>query len=366
MGKPKSRGNKTGSAYYRKDRKCWVAQIVVGWKPPKKEGGHLVPIKKRISGFKTRKEALAALNKLLNGENPIENKVLLDEVFKQWKVYYAPRVSEKTMKDNYEFAYKYFEPLKYRRMDSITAPELQECMDNCKAGKRTHQLMKVTAGLLWGYALDMDIVKKDITNNLYIGKHEQTPREPLTPAEIELVKNEIPNNKYAAYIYCQCYLGYRPGEFLKIKKEQVHTTVIDKETVYYIVEGIKTDAGKNRRVVIPAQILPYIKERLAVEGTEYLFPQYCYRIHTTEFTGFKKMSTKYYNESAFKPLMKKLGIENRVPYSARHSYADKLKKAKGDDRDKAALIGHTNLDFTRQQYMSSPLEDLKAVVDTIK
>lgn len=366
MGKPKSRGNKTGSAYYRQDRKCWVAQIVVGWQPPKKEGGHLVPIKKRVSGFKSRKDALAALNKLLNGENPVESKVLLDEVFKKWKVYYAPRVSEKTMKDNYEFAYKHFEPLWYRRIDTITAPDLQACMDNCKAGKRTHQLMKVTAGLIWAYALDMDIVKKDITSNLYIGRHEQTPREPLTPAEIELVKNEIPNNKYAAYIYCQCYLGYRPGEFLKIKKEQVHTAVIDKETVYYIVEGIKTDAGKNRRVVIPAQVLPYIKERLAVEGTEYLFPQYCYRIHTTEFTGFKKMSTKYYNESAFKPLMKKLGIENRVPYSARHSYADKLKKAKGDDRDKAALIGHTSLDFTRQQYMSSPLEDLKAVVDTIK
>lgn len=364
--KPKSRGNKQGSVYYRKDRKCWVAQITVGWKPPQKEGGKLVPIKKRIGGFKMKKDALAALNKLLNGENPVESKLLLDEVFKEWKKYYAPRVSEKTMKDNYESAYKHFELLKYRRIDTITAPELQACMDNCKAGKRTHQLMKVTAGLIWAYALDMDIVKKDITNNLYIGKHKTKPREPLTPDEIKLVKEQIGKELYASYVYCQCYLGYRPGEFLEIKKDQVKTAEIDKEVVYYIVEGIKTDAGKDRRVVIPAQVLPYIKERLAVEGTEYLFPQYCYRIHTTEFTGFKKMSTKYYNESAFKPLMKKLGIENRVPYSARHSYADKLKKAKGDDRDKAALIGHSDFKFTRSQYMSSPLEDLKAVVDTIE
>ena len=58
MGKPKSRGNKTGSVYYRKDRKCWEIQVVTGWSPPKKEGGHIVPIKKRVCGFKTKKEAI--------------------------------------------------------------------------------------------------------------------------------------------------------------------------------------------------------------------------------------------------------------------------------------------------------------------
>lgn len=364
--KPKSRGNKTGSVYYRKDRKYWVAQITVGWRPPKKEGGHLIPIKKKIEGFKSKKDALSALNKLLNGENQVDNKTLLDEVFQKWKKYYSPRVSEKTMKDNYEFAYKYFSSLKFRRMNTITAAELQECMDKCKAGKRTHQLMKVTAGLLWAYALDASIVKKDVTENLYIGKHETKPREPLTPAEINLVKEQIGKERYAAYIVCQCYLGYRPGEFLEIRKEQVKTTVINKETVYYIVEGIKTDAGRDRRVIVPKQILKYIKERLETEGTDYLFPMYCYRIHTTEFIGFKKMSTRYYNESVFQPLMKKLGIENRVPYSARHSYSDKLKHAAGDDRDKAALMGHSNYSFTRKQYQSSPLEDLKTVTDSIE
>lgn len=366
MGKLKARGNKTGSVFYRKDRKCWVAQITVGWRPPKKEGGHLVPIKKTYSGFKTKKDGLTALNKLLNGERPTENKTLLHEVFESWKVYYSPRVSEKTMRSNYEFAYKHFEPLKYRRIDTITAVELQDCMDKCKAGKRTHQLMKVVAGLLWAYALDLNIVKKDVTENLYIGRHKQTPRKPLTPAEIELVRKQIGKERYAEYIYIQCYLGYRPGELLEIKKDQVHTTVIDDETVYYIVEGIKTDAGKDRTVIIPKQVLPYVLERLAVEGTEYLFPMYRYRIHTTEFIGFKKMTTNYYSESVFQPLMKKLGITNRVPYSARHSYADKLKKSTGDPKDKAALMGHTSYEFTRQQYMSSPLEDLKAVTDTIE
>jgi len=365
MGKPKSRGNKQGSVFYRSDRKCWIAQIVVGWKPPKEEGKHVSPIKKTISGFKTKKDALAALNKLLNGESPKVNTTMLDEVFKKWKEFYKNRVKPKTLL-GYEQAYNHFADLKYRRIETITAAELQACMDKCPAGKRTHQLMKVTAGLIWGYAVDANIIQKDVTDNLYIGRHTTTKRHPLTPPEVEAIKGLIGKTRYAEYIYCQCYLGFRPGEFLEIKKDQVKSTVIDNETVYYITEGIKTEAGIDRNVVIPKQIIDYILERINIEGTDYLFPMYCYRIHTKEFVGFRKMTTNYYNESVFKPITQSLGIWGKVPYSARHTYADKLKHAQGDDRDKAALIGHTDYNFTRSQYQSSPLEDLKAVTDTIK
>ena len=366
MSKARVRGNKQGSVFYLARRKCWMVQLTVDWRPPTKEGGNMIPVKKTYSGYKTKKEALSALNKILNGEEIIKSNLSLDDVFKKWQNFYAPRVSPKTMSDNYVAAYKHFSELKYRRIDTITAAELQKCMDDCKAGKRMHQLMKTTAGLIWGYAFDANIVHKDITDNLYIGKHATTKRKPLTSADVELIKNVIGTLKYAEYIYCQCYLGYRPGEFLEIKKEQVKSEVINGETVYYIVEGIKTEAGMDRIVVVPKQIVDYILERLSVEGTEYLFPMYCYKKKTTQFKGFQKMSTEYYNKFVFKPITQQLGITGVVPYSARHTYANKLKKAEGDDRDKAALIGHTNLNFTRQQYMSSELEDLKAVTDTIE
>ena len=362
--KRKTRGNKQGSVYYRSDRKCWEIQITVGWQQPHKENGYLIPKKKRYSGYESKKDAQKALNKLLNGEEPVEDDSTLDEVFQRWETFYAPRIKPKTM-EGYKLAYNHFKSLKYRRIITITAPELQECMDKCPAGKRTHELMKVTAGLIWAYALDLNIVKKDVTNNLYIGKHKTTKRQPLSPDDVKAIKGLIGEMRYAEYIYCLCYLGYRPGEFLEIKKEQVKHKTIDKEEVYYIVEGIKTEAGEDRIVVIPKQVLSIVKQRLEVEGTDYLFPMYCYRIHTDQFIGFKKMSTKYFNESVFKPIANKLGIVGKVPYSARHTYANKLKKAEGDDKDKAALIGHTNLDFTRRQYMTSELEDLKAIVDSI-
>lgn len=360
----RTRGNKQGSVFYRKDRKSWTAQIVIGWKPSS-NGDSLIPIKKTIGGFKTKKDALTALDRLLNGDVQTNNKYSLNDIFQLWSESYKSRVAPKTMK-GYEQAFNYFSELKYRRINTITATELQSCMDKCSKGKRTHQLMKVVAGLVWGYALDTDKVQKDITKNLYIGKHETKTREPLTPDEIEKIRKAIGKIPYAEYIYCMCYLGFRPGEFLEIKKSQVVCETINDEKVYYIVEGRKTISGINRKVIVPAQVVQYVLERLDVEGTDYLFPFYYFKRSQSCLSELRKMTVNYFDEKVFKKVMKELGIEGKVPYSARHAYADKLKRANGDEKDKAALMGHSDYNFTRRQYQSSPLEDLKTVTDSIK
>ena len=104
-----------------------------------------------------------------------------------------------------------------------------------------------------------------------------------------------------------------------------------------------------------------------MEGTDLLFPMYIYsrdKEHT--FKGFKKMTDNYFRESVFKPLMAKLGIaEGKVPYCARHTYSDLLKKAEGDDRDKASLMGHSNYTFTQTNYQSTNLEDRNKITKSL-
>ena len=64
-------------------------------------------------------------------------------------------------------------------------------------------------------------------------------------------------------------------------------------------------------------------------------------------------------------MMERLGIaEGKVPYGARHTYADKLKNASGSDKDKAALIGHSNYLFTQDKYQSTHLKDLYNLVNS--
>ena len=358
MPRTKSQGNGQGCAYKR--GKVWEAQVIVGWRLPDAPGARPIPIKRRKSGFHTKAEALAYCSTLLTQE-PQKLRPTLQQVYDAWEPWYEPRIGATTMVC-YRSAYKHFAALSGRYIDTITAGDLQECMDACPSGKRTHQNMKVTAGLLWAYAFDRDMVPKNVTENLYIGKHETTQREPITEDELEVIRRAIGQEQYAEYVYAMCYLGFRPGEFLALKKADLHT----ENGVTYLTGGSKTDAGRDRRVPVPPQIAAIIQERMSVLNTEYLFPMVTHN-RKGEFTGYKQMAHSYFRESVFIPMMKRLGIaEGKTPYCARHTYADKLKAAAGDDQAKAALMGHTDYAFTQAKYQSIALDDLSAVADSIK
>lgn len=367
---PKARGNGQGTAFKRGN--TWTASVTVGWKLPEDPSKPKIPVKRTKGGFRTKKEAIAYCPQLMLTGNNVKH-MTLEETYLKWKELYEPRIVKSTMVC-YVSAYKHFKPLHGLDMRMITSDDLQKCMDECPSGHRTHQNMKCVAGLIWGYAFDQNIVDKDITDNLYIGKGQSVQRDPITEKEVAAIKECIGKVRYADYIYSLCWLGFRPGEMLELKKEMLFSTVIEDEdtkeekTVWYFVNGKKTDAGKDRIVVIPDQILDIVLARKDVEGTDLLFPQYKYSKKTPpEFNGYKQMSHEYFNKHCFKPLMKSLGFDgNKVPYCARHTYADKLKDADGTDKDKAALIGHSKYLFTQKKYQSSDIPDLVAVVDSMK
>ena len=361
--KVKSRGNGQGTAYKRGN--VWEACVVVGWKDNPKEGKPPIPDKKTKCGFRTKAEALAycpTLKALASADPPVEiPKYTLQQVYDQWEPWYENRVKSMS---GYKAAFAHFAPLHDRKIEEITPGDLQQCMDDCKNGKRTHQMMKVVAGLLWAYAVDHKYVPSKITENLYTGKGKSKKREALTEDEVKVIRSHLQDgDPYVGYVYALCYLGFRPGELLELTKEQLHE---DKKVLYFIA-GKKTDAGTNRIVPIPSQIREIILSRKDVEGTDLMFPMYVYN-RKGEFTGYKEMTDQYFRVSIFKPMMVRFGIAaGKVPYSARHTYANKLKKAKGDDRDKAAMIGHTDYNFTRKAYQDSEnVQELGAIVKSMK
>ena len=369
--RPKVRGNGQGCAYQRPGQKTWTVEVVVGSRYP---NGDITkpkrPVRKTKGGFKTKREALEYVS-ILKGEKEKRVQRTLEDIYLLWKPSYENRVDPSTMAC-YISAYKHFSSLHGKWMDEISSEELQACIDSCGAGKRTRQNMRTTAGLLWKYAIDKNVIDRNITTNLYTGKGKSIPREPITPQEEQVIFSAIGKERYAEYVFCLCYLGYRPGEFLELKKEQLFcSNLAEKQEdppvpVWYLVNGKKTDAGRDRIVVIPDKILPYIIERSYIPGTDLLFPQYQFDRKKEKLLFFKQMTDGYFREFIFKPMMSRLGIaEGKVPYGVRHSYADKLKEADGSDKDKASLIGHSSYLFTQSAYQSSYLADLKKLVDSL-
>ena len=362
----KSRGNGTGCAYYSPKYRYWIAQVIVDWRVPADESKPLVPVKKTKGGFKRREDALAYCATLKNVQ-PAVKAYTLQEIFDQWDSWYAPRVGSSTM-DGYRAAYAYFKKLANSKITDITADDLQKCMDDCPKGKRTHQNMKVVAGLIWKYAKSKHIVQQVESEILFTGPGKSKQREPLTDIEVEKIRQAIGKYRYAEYIFALCYLGYRPGEMLELRKDQV----IEHKGRLFLVEGKKTEAGRNRTVPVHQKIEDIIRDRLMVPGTDLIFPQYQFgRISKKNpvalFQGFKEMSDNYLREDVFKPMMASLGIAaGKVPYGARHTFSNKLKNADGDDVDKAALMGHSKYTFTQTNYQSSNEDELLAVMDSIK
>jgi len=368
----KARGNSTGCAYWDPSRHYWVAQVVDGYRdlpedmkdPENKK--QRIPIKKTKGGFKRKEDALAYCATLKASSKKPEI-YTLSQIWDAWEPWYSPRVDPSTMA-GYRAAYAYFKDLHNIKISEISANDLQSCMDACPRGKRTHQNMKVVAGLLWKYARDQHLVAQVESENLYTGKGRSKKREALTDIEVEKIRQAIGSIRYAEYIYCLCYLGYRPGELLELRKDQV----LEHEGRLFLVEGKKTDAGRNRTVPVHQKIDRFVRARLWVPGTDLLFPQYTFGKASKEhpiplFTGFKQMSDNYFREGVFKPAMASLGIaEGKVPYGARHTFSNKLKGATGADIDKARLMGHSDYTFTQTAYQTTEMDDLVSVMDSVK
>lgn len=365
---PKTRGNGQGTAYKR--GKTWTACTVVGWKSSKDPSKPKYPVKKTRGGFATKREALNYCSQL-KLETTSRRRLTLEECWNEWSESYEKRIVKSTFA-GYISAYNHYSQLHGTFMDSISVNELQKCIDHVD-GHRAKQLMKTTAGLLWRYAVAHNVLDKDITGILYLGKGQSIQRDPLTPEEIETIRKAIGAHRYAEYIYCLVFLGLRPGEMLELKKEQLHHYVKHDNDgkltadIWYLICGKKTRAGKDRVVPIPSQILNYVLERAWIPGTDFLFPMYQFDRKKEKLIGLKRMTDEYLNKHIFKPMVSALGIaEGKVPYSARHSYADMLKDADGTDKNKASLIGHSTYLFTQERYQSDTIEELAALVSSFE
>lgn len=346
------RPNGTGNAYRR--GKTWTARCVDHYVPADNADG-FKPVWKTKGGFRTKKDAINYLPELIRSVRNEHPPAPFLEVFEAWKGSYTDRISAKTM-EGYVSAFRHFEPLHYIRIDTISTTDLQRCITECKHGKRTKQLMKVIAGLVFKYAMDDSQIQRNPAENIYIGKDETTHYAPLT--EEELARVEASGLPYSDYVVAMCYLGHRPAEFFALKKTDLHR----EGQICYLIGGIKTEAGKDRAVTIPPKIMPIIQRRLAVEGTDLLFPRQD-KTRAGAPAGFSEMPVRYFNKFVWHPLMDALGLEGRVPYATRHTYANKIKRATGDEKDKAGLMGHASYDTTRTHYQTTSLEEKAAITD---
>lgn len=349
--RPKSRGNGQGSVYQLPNKR-WIAIKTIGYEPL--EDGRTRRVTRSKSGFKTKKEALEYLPKL--SDEPKDRPATFRQVYDAWQP--THRAGKSTMAC-YQAAMKYWKPLWFRKLASITVDDLQECLDECPKGKRTKENMRSLCGLLYKYAIPRRLADLNMAQYLTLRGEESGTKEALPLEALEILMEKAGEVYGADYVACQCYLGFRPSELLALDIKDYN------REGRAFVGGAKTEAGKNRVVTVSPKIQPFI-DRLTerkIAGPVFCAP------------GGGAMSIQEYR-ALFYQVLEQCGIENPIqivdgrnrkkytPHSCRHTFATLMKRIDAPDKDKLELMGHTSTEMLRH-YQDVDLEDLRAITDAL-
>ena len=327
-----------------KRRKPYIVRVTLGWE--EKTGKQL---RKTIGIYSSQKEANKALADYLDTPYDIElSNISFKDVYNNWSKSKYQKVSHSAIL-GYQSAYDNVEKLHNMKIKDIKTKHLQEAMDNCSRGQATKKKIKYLFGQMFAYALQNDIISKDYSQFVDIGKDTtENKREPFSNKEIELLWKHLYDIEFIDTILIMIYSGFRIGELLELKVENIDLTN------RIMTGGLKTEAGKNRLVPIHPKILPLIEKRYNKEQ-KYLI------------INFKDNQMKYdnYYKEKFLPIMEQLNMKHR-PHDCRHTFATLLSNANANTTAIKKMIGHESFITTEKIYTHKDIEELRKNVELIK
>ena len=235
------------------------------------------------------------------------------------------------------------------KFKDIKAIHLQEAMDESNKGYPTKRKIKYLYSQLFAYAMSNDIVSKDYSPFINIGKKEkESERIPFTAKEISKLWEYENKIDFIDTILIMIYTGFRIGELLELKNKDIN--LINKT----ITGGIKTEAGKNRLIPIHPKILPLIEKRYNESNELFI-------------VNAKRKEMKYsnYYREKFLPIMENLNMKHR-PHDCRHTFATLLSNANANSTAIKKMIGHESFVTTEKIYTHKDIEELRKNIELIK
>lgn len=350
--KPRGRGNGQGTVFKRPNGK-WIALIIT---EQTLENGKVKKKTVSRSGFATKRDAENYVPVLKARQSaPDRSTLTFEQVYDMWLP--THRAGASTM-NCYKAAFKHFAGIKNEIFAELALDDLQECLDDCPNGKRTRQNMKALCGLMYKYAIPRRITDNiNIAQYLIITGEDGVGKVGFSDEDLSKLWANT-DNRIVRIILAQCYLGFRPSEFLALRVENY-----DSEN-HTLTGGAKTEAGKNRVVTISPKIQPFIDELIGNRSSGNLVtadgaPVLPHAYRKLFYAALEACGID-------NPSSEENGIQRKkyTPHSCRHTFATLMKRVEGADKDKLKLIGHTSSEMLRH-YQDVSISDLKRITDAL-
>ena len=268
---------------------------------------------------------------------------------------YFSRLSKDGQKSHLS-AWKYLEPYASKRMYRITKAEFQAAVDAmAQRGLKRETMAKVRnlASLLCKEAMGLGIITVNYGALVQLPRRDSKEQTPFSNAELKLLWDTAKAGDAAAmHIVLNCYTGMRPGELFGVELEK---HLFRTQAGWYFVTGSKTDAGRGRIIPIPNAV-HWIVEALA-DGRACGF-----LIRSPEG---KRVDLANWRRRQFQPLMQRLGIEEKTPYSSRHTFSNLQKRRGVEPEIMMEVMGHEDYSTTVEKYQTTTKDDIERILSKI-
>lgn len=299
-----------------------------------------------IGYYATEIDAINALMEYRKNPYTLEaSSCTFGELFEAWKVKKYPDVSA-VARRGYDTAFKHSGTLHKMKMRDIRVAHMDAIIATIPGGFQTQTKAKTLWNQLFRYAMENDIVQKNYAEFVKLrDKQEETKRTDIAKEHRELIWKEADKGDISAQIaLIYIYTGMRPSELLLVKKESVDLDA------RIMVGGLKTEAGKDRRIPLHRSIMPFIHGLMEIPG-DYLIPG----------VNNKALSYPTYRNRHWEPLTERLGITQYTPHYTRHTCATMMREANIADDIRKLILGHKNEDITDRYTHHSDAMLLEAI-----
>lgn len=322
------------------------------------------PVRKSLGCYRTYSAAAGALSKALYVPEKVEQKqitVTLQNIYDRFiESHYFDALS-KSAQGSHRTAWTYLSQCATVPVPNINRDTFQVPIDNMReAGLKRESMAKVRnlASKLCQEAMGLGLMTINYGQLVQLPKSDTEPAKPFSTEEIIRIWTaaEAVGDRDAMALLVLIYTGMRPGELLSVDiAEHLHI----EGQYWYIRHGSKTDAGRNRIIPLPMILHNVINVLVDDRITGPLI--------ATEQGGFWRLDN--WRHRRFSPLVQRLSLQGAVPYSARHTYANLLKRRRIDPLVAKEVFGHSDYATTVERYQSTTDEDIAqicAAVDDIE
>ncbi len=326
-----------------------------------------------IGSFNTRGQAESALEAfLINPFDVSSNIISFGDLYEAWFDEYTKKLKSDSSVRTISCTYKYCKDIIDMPIRKIGPGHIKDMINSAyiveKSGKKkyasacTKERIKSMCNMMFDYALERRLTLDNparafnVSNLLKQIEMEKKQKKAFNKEQIGILWDNITVHPFVDMVLIGIYTGFRPQELCLVETKNVNMIK------GYIIGGMKTKNGINRKVPIHSEIYDLVKQRYDRANeleSEYLF----YKHDIIKPEG---MTYSCYRHR-FNEIMKLLELDGFSPHCTRHTFATLCEEFGLRYRAIKLIMGHSlKMDVTNDVYIHTDFNYLKDEIENIK